>query len=593
MQRSKSIAWKIGPLGLTLIFAFALVWLSLPRAAAQSSGDQVIYLDQGWSQADREMYYNESQGSRVVSYDIYENLELAGSEDLFRSDANSAHYGLILQSANPRTNPDAFPVGVARTTVADGRWKGDYVGLTCAACHSAQLNYRGKQIRIDGGSANTFDFMGYMYALDDAMQATLADQAKFARLAGRIGATNSDAVSALRARFESDAANIHQYRTRTLVTQAPYGPGRIDAFSLIFDRVSATETGIGENWSPPVEPAKPPFVWNAPQGSWTQWGAGFQDPILRNMGETFGVYLPMDLHSKTPAEGLFDSPAVPLNLIKIEALISRLAPPQWPESVLGKIDRAKAAEGKVLFMANCASCHNAYPYTWTPANGYGKRFIQVGMVPWSYVGTEPQTTYLRPYAVTGKFSDYMPGPYKGKALVPLGVFQSTLSGLVRDTALAKLTLTPAQVVEMHGYREMPLPPAPVAVYKAAPRDGVWATPPFLHNGSVPNIYEMLIPAKQRTKRFYVGREFDPVKLGLDTTATSGGYIRDTTLPGNSNAGHSFENGPRGHGVIGPLLTEEQRWAIIEYLKSIPDVAGRVTPFGGPPDAKTGSGPWIR
>ena len=40
------------------------------------------------------------------------------------------------------------------------------------------------------------------------------------------------------------------------------------------------------------------------------------------------------------------------------------------------------------------------------------------------------------------------------------------------------------------------------------------------------------------------------------------------------------------------MTEEERWAIVEYLKSIPEEAGRVTPFGGPPDAKTGHGPWV-
>ena len=141
------------------------------------------------------------------------------------------------------------------------------------------------------------------------------------------------------------------------------------------------------------------------------------------------------------------------------------------------------------------------------------------------------------------------------------------------------------------YHELPLPPAPVDVYKAAPRDGVWATPPFLHNGSVPNLYEMLIPAKERTKKFYVGREFDPVKVGLDTSGKSGTFLLDTSLPGNSNAGHSFENGPRGNGVIGPLLTDQQRWAIVEYLKSIPEEAGRVTPFGGPPNAVTGHPPW--
>ena len=72
------------------------------------------------------------------------------------------------------------------------------------------------------------------------------------------------------------------------------------------------------------------------------------------------------------------------------------------------------------------------------------------------------------------------------------------------------------------------------VYKAAPRDGVWATPPFMHNGSVPNLYEMLVPAKDRTKKFYIGREFDPVKVGLDTS----GNVRH--LPARHDAARKFE-----------------------------------------------------
>jgi hypothetical protein len=91
-----------------------------------------------------------------------------------------------------------------------------------------------------------------------------------------------------------------------------------------------------------------------------------------------------------------------------------------------------------------------------------------------------------------------------------------------------------------------------------------------NNGSVPNLYEMLIPAKERTKKFYIGREFDPVKVGLDT---SGGCVpHGHVSAGDSNAGHSFEDGPRGNGVIGPLLSEEERWEIVEYLKSIPEEA---------------------
>jgi hypothetical protein len=306
---------------------------------------------------------------------------------------------------------------------------------------------------------------------------------------------------------------------------------------------------------------------------------------LRNLTETMGVYMPMDLHSKTPEEGLFESNATPLNLKTIEDALWRLAPPQWPEDILGKIDREKAADGKVLFVTYCAGCHNAWPYTWTEPNKYGKRFIRVGLVPQTYVGTERQLTYQRPYVITGQLSRYLPPPYQGKESVPAEVFLGALRQRIVLKALGKLKLTEAETAELHGYRVYPLSPSPEGVYKAAPRDGVWATPPFLHNGSVPNLYEMLIPAGERTKKFYIGREFDPIKVGLDTSGTSGAFLLDTSLPGNSNTGHSFQNGPRGDGIVGPLLTENERWALVEYLKSIPEQAGRITPFGGPPNAQ--------
>lgn len=63
-------------------------------AAAQTASDQsVIYLNQAWSQDDREWYYSFSQGSAVLSYDIFLNLEIVGGQDLFRSDGNLARYG--------------------------------------------------------------------------------------------------------------------------------------------------------------------------------------------------------------------------------------------------------------------------------------------------------------------------------------------------------------------------------------------------------------------------------------------------------------------------------------------------------------------
>src|ERR1700719_5200435 len=84
--------------------------LVLPApAVAQSRSDSVIYLNQAWSQDDREWYYSFSQGSAVLSYDIFLNLEIVGGQDLFRSDGNLARYGLTPTTAN-KYNPDALPI---------------------------------------------------------------------------------------------------------------------------------------------------------------------------------------------------------------------------------------------------------------------------------------------------------------------------------------------------------------------------------------------------------------------------------------------------------------------------------------------------
>jgi RoxA-like, cytochrome c-like len=299
--------------------------------------------------------------------------------------------------------------------------------------------------------------------------------------------------------------------------------------------------------------------------------------------ETLGVFLAYDLTSESPAEGLFKSNAAVLDLQRVENQLARLAPPSWPEDVFGRIDREKAKKGKALFVTLCSSCHNAWPYTWSAPNKYGKRFILVGLIPQTYVGTDPQQfNTVRPYAMTAQLSKYLPGELRGKDLLPTGYLYYGASRMLVETALSNVKLSPEQEANLHGYREYPLPLPPDRVYKAAPRDGVWATPPFLHNGSVPNLYEMLIPAAERSKKFCVGREFDPIRVGVNTTCGPGTFVMETALPGNSNEGHSFQEGPRGNGVIGPPLNDEDRWALVEYLKSIPEEPGRVTPFGGPP-----------
>ena len=83
----------------------------------------------------------------------------------------------------------------------------------------------------------------------------------------------------------------------------------MDAISLIVNRVTSVEPGIPENWSTPQAPTKPPFLWNAPQGSWTQWRGVQQDPINRNLTETMGVFMPWTCTPRHLRKDSYDSNA--------------------------------------------------------------------------------------------------------------------------------------------------------------------------------------------------------------------------------------------------------------------------------------------
>jgi hypothetical protein len=94
-------------------------------------------------------------------------------------------------------------------------------------------------------------------------------------------------------------------------------------------------------------------------------------------------------------------------------------------------------------------------------------------------------------------------------------------------------------------------------YKARPLNGIWATAPYLHNGSVPNLDTLLKPPAQRNEKFRVGsREFDPVKVGFRTD--EGDFEFDPTSPGNLSDGHKYQH----------EFTDTERKQLIEYLKSL-------------------------
>ena len=251
----------------------------------------VVFLDQGWSDEDRLRYYYTSQGSAAIPYDIFLNLETAGGRELFRSNENVARYGLVPHPADSKYNRDGLAIGLTKTVVTEGPWKGEWVGLGCAACHNGQLEYKGTKIRISGGNANTLDVLALLAGLDDALAVTVTDPEKFDRLAEKLGQKGSADKEALRKRLEQNAAAIHRYRSRTALTPVVVGPGRLDALGLIHNQVMSNTLGIPENWRSAVAPVKPSFVWNIPQSAWAQWVPALNDPVLRNAGEVW-VCLP-------------------------------------------------------------------------------------------------------------------------------------------------------------------------------------------------------------------------------------------------------------------------------------------------------------
>jgi hypothetical protein len=104
--------------------------------------------------------------------------------------------------------------------------------------------------------------------------------------------------------------------------------------------------------------------------------------------------------------------------------------------------------------------------------------------------------------------------------------------------------------------------SPLFAYKGRPLDGVWATAPFLHNGSVPTLYDLLRAPADRPKTFNTGtRNYDPAK---------GGYVTDASAPGNSFTFTASGNGNsnEGHDYNVGKLTPDERAALLEYLKSL-------------------------
>jgi mono/diheme cytochrome c family protein len=509
-----------------------------------------------------------------------------------------AAFGPLQQSENPF----GLPVGFARLRgdlVPNGE---DQLGFTCAACHTGQLEVNGVSIRIDGAPA-VVALPKFTKTLGLAIAYTWYVPGRFARFADRVLGPNHDraADAELVRKFGGLLKRAQRIRELTQATAAGdvcEGPGRLDALTRIgnqiffqglfnFEREVPANADALANLRSLVAPVSFPPIWDTPWFQWVQYDASIGQPMVRNLGQALGVGAQIELAE--PGPKLYETGASVAAIFELESLLAGPDPhrmpigfkglraPRWPEDLLGPIDTARRADGERLYTDLCVKCHGSpvssqafWEHRWTKPNGAGERYLRTRS---RAVGTDPARATLLvgrrvqlPAYLEVDVARLCGGT--GGGVVTEAIFGAALASVVERAAnrwYADHQIAESDRDRMNGHRPNCLRSG--RGYKPRPLDGIWATAPFLHNGSVPTLFELFSPRSERSERFYVGsRRFDPVRVGYESVEQKGAFLFDTKLPGNSNAGHEFRDEP-GPERVERALSKEERMSLIEFLKS--------------------------
>ncbi len=654
--------------------------IAIESGAYGESYETPVYLKQGWSPSDTLWFYNTTQGSALLPYDFYLSLEQKSSTELVRANSNMDRYRYLPQKAT-FFNPDGLAVGFVKETYKSK----DYMGFTCAACHTAQINYQNKAIRIDGGPAMA-DMVGFLTSMESALRQTLENDEKRNRFVSKVLTlendyeTEQDVLSDL-----SKWLDTREFYNTINHSDVSYGHARLDAFGRIYNRVlqyvlskknvadtladltdtsgqpvltdeevdnvlsDVNDTILGDKdfslivkrlmsgepgypdlsmqqilqvrdalFNEPNAPVSYPFLWDIAQSDYVQWNglasnAGL-GPIGRNTGEVIGVFGILDWTAEDAGFSIsayltgqsnkrkhvdFTSSIDLINLQRLEAHLKSLKSPVWPEAILGEVDKEKAQRGQKIYARYCQSCHEVID-----RNNWDRKVI-AQMSGLKQVGTDPAMAE-NSVNYTGKsgnfehtYQDVGVGTMLIKETAPVvQVLTSATKGVVGTPDADKWAIrrfadwvytlgmsffnNDIKASIKNGNYEPDTTAQPyqsLLAYKARSLNGIWATAPYLHNGSVPTLYDLLLPAKKagdsengeyRPDSFITGsRQFDPEKVGFITQGYEGTEFT-TGARGNLNSGHEYAAGrtPQMDGTVLPPLDEQQRWDLVEYLKTL-------------------------
>ena len=325
------------------------------------------------------------------------------------------------------------------------------------------------------------------------------------------------------------------------------GYGRADDFGTA--RVELFGGLNPKNLRPVNAPVSVPPLWNVQHYAWIHWNSNTNSIIQRSMGEAIGVGATFDLVTKQTSVNIW-------NQMQMELEVHKLTPPAWPAKVFGAVDQMKAASGAKLYQAHCEKCHS-------PLGRDGNGLIVHRTFTLEEAGTD---------RADSENFDQLVWLANGNQTSFAGMIRDLLEDLQHQAKEDKNRPSMKTLMNTLEQQRLPVKWRDTGrdvgrVYPARPLEGIWATAPYLHNGSVPTLYHLLLPARQRPVQFEVGQQdFDPVYVGFEIRPDRirrhprrQTYVLDTKISGNLNIGHEGDD-------YGTNLSDEQRFDLIEYLK---------------------------
>lgn len=551
----------------------------------------------------------------------------------FMDTGHLRRFGFI-PSSQSAYNSLGLPVGFATTkfqNLAGISATSTSIGLTCAACHTGHFEYEGTEFVVDGGPS-TIDLDAFSGALGAALGQTLMSATlpvpnrRFTRFATRVLGQAADPAAKAQLKADLEAALLAAPSDQFNVLE---GHGRLDALNRIGNQVFAENVNRPDNYTPISAPVNFPHIWTAMWFSWVQYDGSIMQPLVRNSGEALGVHAHVNMTAPKD-QGRF-SAAIPVdNLNWIETTLAGKTHPQqaqafgglnhpkWPDA-LPPLDAAKVDAGRQLYGKHCAGCH--LPELGSDKFWRGKYFrkityqkdgqmvetnqpyLDLHIIPLRALNTDPgqseillkrtvntagneisgakplglNTTVCAPRKVGPGAPSLVETPVTDGPQLNFGLALGALVEMVNTRWFDNNGVSDKDRAGFQGGRPNCLQAR--GGYKARPLNGVWATSPFLHNGSVPTLDDLLRPVDERPRFVQLGSlAFDAEKVGVKQPNLTrnvypayrdGFFILDTSLAGNRNTGHAFGVGADGDkkGVIGPHFSDTERAALIEFLKS--------------------------